>query len=112
MIVYIAGPMTGIAEMNYPAFNLAATWLRARGVIVINPAENPDPPPGVHVWEYFMNISRTQVRQATHIALLDKWGNSKGAREEVALAISLGHDVRNWRDMLEDLDTGVLTFSL
>jgi hypothetical protein len=41
--VYLAGPMTGLPEFNYPAFNAEAARLRALGYQVENPAENPLP---------------------------------------------------------------------
>ena len=37
---YIAGPMTGIAEFNFPAFNKEAVRLRAEGLTVLNPADH------------------------------------------------------------------------
>lgn len=37
--VYIAGPMSGIAQFNFPAFIAAAAALRAQGITVISPAE-------------------------------------------------------------------------
>ena len=41
--IYIAGPMTGLPELNFPAFHAEAARLRAFGYEVINPAEiNPD----------------------------------------------------------------------
>ena len=44
MRVYIAGPMSGIENSNFPAFHAAAAELRALGHEVVNPAElNPDP---------------------------------------------------------------------
>ena len=42
--VYIAGPMSGLPEFNYPAFHAAAEKLRGMGFHVENPAEiNSDP---------------------------------------------------------------------
>jgi len=43
MRIYIAGPMTGLPEFNYPAFNAAAEYLRSLGHHVENPADNPVP---------------------------------------------------------------------
>ena len=37
MKIYIAGPMSGLPEMNYPAFFAEATRLRGLGYEVINP---------------------------------------------------------------------------
>lgn len=43
MRVYIAGPMTGIPQFNFPAFDAAARDLRAVGLDVVSPAELDDP---------------------------------------------------------------------
>lgn len=38
--VYVAGPMTGIADFNYPAFNAVADQQRTHGYEVENPADH------------------------------------------------------------------------
>lgn len=43
MKVYIAGPMTGLPQFNFPAFDEAAAHLRATGFDVVSPAELDDP---------------------------------------------------------------------
>jgi hypothetical protein len=39
MRVYLAGPMAGYPENNYPAFHRGAAWLRSKGYEVVSPAE-------------------------------------------------------------------------
>lgn len=89
--VYVAGPMTDIAEFNYPAFNAAAARLRAMGYHVENPAENPVPPCGT--WQGYMRMAITQLAKCDTIALLPGWEKSRGAKIEHRLATELGLSV-------------------
>jgi hypothetical protein len=86
--IYIAGPMTGLPEFNFPAFQEAAAALRARGFHVENPAENPTPPCGS--WLAYMRMAVAQVAKVDAVALLPGWENSRGAKVEYTLATSLG----------------------
>lgn len=43
MKVYIAGPMSGLPNFNFPYFDKAAKQLRAHGYDVVSPAELDDP---------------------------------------------------------------------
>ena len=48
MKIYIAGPMSGYEDLNYPAFAQTAAVLRNAGHEVVSPAElNPDSGDGV-----------------------------------------------------------------
>lgn len=96
--IYIAGPMTGLPEFNYPAFNQEAARLRSLGYEVANPAENPEPP--CKSWLGYMRMALGQLVNCDIVALLPGWQDSKGARIEQRLAIDLGlriyamHDLR------------------
>ncbi|MDO9163564.1 MAG: DUF4406 domain-containing protein [Methylococcaceae bacterium] len=82
--IYLAGPMSGLPEFNYPAFNEAAAQLRARGFIVENPAENQQPPCGS--WEGYMRLSLTQMLACDCVVLLPGYRASKGASVENLVA--------------------------
>lgn len=86
--VYIAGPMTGLPEFNYPAFNAEAARLRALGFDVQNPAENPVPACGT--WLGYMRMAVAQLVTCDMVALLPGWWRSRGARIEAVLAWALG----------------------
>lgn len=94
--MYIAGPMSGLPEFNHPAFFAAEELLREYNseelMTIINPARNVVDTAGLtkdEIWEAYMKISREQVRSANLLYLLDGWENSKGAVEEVKLAMDL-----------------------
>ena len=85
---YIAGPMTGLPELNFPAFHQAAEWLRGMGHTVVNPAEiNPDH----HMsWEACMRSDIAQLVTCDAIMLLPGWEDSRGAKLEHHIAERLG----------------------
>lgn len=85
MKIYIAGPMTGLAEFNRPAFMFTAAKLTGRGHVALNPAVLPD---GLTQAQY-MDICLAMLRCAHAIYLLDGWEASSGARAEKALAEKL-----------------------
>lgn len=87
MKIYLAGPMTGLPDFNYPAFNAAAEKLRALGHGVCNPAENPVPP--CRSWEGYMRLALAQLVTCDCIVLLQGWQASRGAKVESDLALTL-----------------------
>lgn len=110
MKVYLAGPMRGYAEFNFPAFHAAAAELRAQGHFVFNPAENDIERHGTDISkgnlngceetaakEHGFNLRETLgidlgwiCSDAEAIALLPGWEASKGAKAELAAAEALG----------------------
>lgn len=89
--IYIAGPMTGLPDLNFPAFHGEASWLRAMGNEVINPAEvNPDP---ATKWEDCMRADIAQLVTCDGIHMLAGWEKSRGATLEHHIALSLGMEI-------------------
>lgn len=91
MTTYIAGPMTGIPEFNFPEFHRVAAELRAKGIGVRNPAEHgesTDKP-----WDHYMRLGLRDLLECDEILLLPGWENSRGARLEHAVAVELGMTV-------------------
>ena len=96
--VYIAGPMTGLPDLNRPAFSAAAEYLEGLGAKVMNPAILPDG------WEHhqYMRIAIPMMMECEAVAFLPGWQDSKGARVEftrsrafalVQVALDLGTPV-------------------
>ena len=86
--IYLAGPMSGLPELNYPAFHAKAAELRAAGHHVENPAENPAPPCGS--WQGYMRMAIAQLVTCDAIHLLPGWEASRGAQLEFNLANEMG----------------------
>lgn len=88
MRIYLSGPMTGLPNLNFPAFHAAAAKLRARGLEVVNPAEiNPDT--GMS-WEECMRADIKALCDCQALAMLPGWERSNGAHLEVHIAHRLG----------------------
>lgn len=97
MNFYLAGPMTGIPEYNFPAFIAAAAKLRDLGNVVFNPAEAD-----LAEWGTIEEVLKKAnyrdclrkdlnyiLDKADAIAILPGWESSKGCAAELALAKAL-----------------------
>ena len=110
MKIYLAGPMLGIAEFNFPAFYAAAYELRRQGHSVFSPAERDTERHGkdiskgnatgseeVAIKEHGFNLREALgedmefiCRHADALAMLPGWEKSTGARAEHATGVALG----------------------
>ena len=89
MIVYIAGPMTGIEDYNRPAFAEAAKSVSANGDTPINPGLLPT----TLRPESYMPICLAMIDAADAVILLPGWEGSEGARLERLYALRQGKKV-------------------
>jgi hypothetical protein len=92
MKVYISGPMTGIPEYNYPAFEKAYQYLISKGYDVVSPHHNEIIPEWK--WEDYMKKDIRLLSECDAVALLSGWENSRGAKLEVYIANMLNYDVK------------------
>lgn len=114
MKIYLAGPMRGIPEFNFPEFYRYAAMLRAEGHEVFSPAERDNEHHGVDISkgneagcedtaakEHGFNLREALGRdlayicaEADGIAMMPGWENSKGATAERATAVALGLEIK------------------
>lgn len=94
MRLYIAGPMTGYPDYNFPAFNYAADALRKRGYEVLNPADNGTT--DGYEWADYLRDALEMVLKAQGIAVLPGHEMSRGARLETHVAFALGMPIKPW----------------
>ena len=111
MKIYVAGPMRGYPDFNFPAFHAASAKLREQGHMVFSPAEKDQ---SIHGKDFAKGTDGTlssiestgfSLRRALGddtawicsegegIYLLKGWEASKGAKAEKALAEALGLEV-------------------
>jgi len=103
--IYIAGPMTGYPEFNFPAFFKAEEYFKELGYTVFNPAnkeqEKENDPEAFKTGDAALAIKKgfdfrecytwdvTKVIEADAIAMLPGWEYSPGACGEHAVAVAM-----------------------
>lgn len=108
MRIYLAGPMRGYANFNFPAFDFAAEKLRAEGHVVFSPAERDREAYGAEIEnnptgdeskvinaactieDCMLADTRWICQEAQCIALLPGHEKSSGAIAELSLGKALG----------------------
>jgi len=103
--IYLAGPMTGYASFNFPAFQIAADWLRLKGHTVWSPHEHdlangfdPEKDEALPFIEY-MRHDLPRVMQSDAVVTLRGWSRSKGAMLETRVAQECGIPIYGFRTL-------------
>lgn len=110
--IYIAGPMRGYPEFNFPAFRVAAEEFRKRGFTVFSPHEDSEKAYGKDFSKKYPTGSGEDAekdgfsirnalandldwicQEADSIYMLRGWEKSRGAIAEHATAVALGHRI-------------------
>ncbi len=91
--IYIAGPMRGIKDFNFPAFDAAKKEWGAKGWNVISPADMDrkagplaDPTGPAALRTYMTRDTKAIIEKVDAIVVLNGWHDSKGAKVEISLA--------------------------
>ena len=117
--LYLSGPMTGLPDLNRPAFHAAAQALRARGYTVISPPEVdrtpieqalstqrglldylPELPRDRREWCLWLRADIAQLVTCHALAYLPGWERSDGAHAEITVAKLLHMPITPVADLL------------
>ena len=118
MKIYLAGPMSGIPQFNFPAFFAAADQLRAAGFDVVSPAEIDNSedkgaalasPDGDNrnltsmnnkTWGDFLarDVKLLADTGIQGVVFLPNWQNSKGAKLEALVGLLQGFKFWEYED--------------
>jgi nucleoside 2-deoxyribosyltransferase len=90
MKIYLTGPMTGLANYNFPAFDTEAKRLRGMGYEVVSPSEFR---PVITDWQKTMCRCIAAMVDCDMLAYLPGWESSEGAILEIGLAKRLGKTI-------------------
>lgn len=90
--VYISGPMTGLPDHNKTEFARAERYWSDLGYQVVNPLQNDY----IYDKEGYIAVLAQDIKDMLAcdiVAVLPDWQNSKGAVQEVAVAIANGLEI-------------------
>lgn len=119
--IYIAGPMSGYPEHNFPAFIAEAKRLRQLGYDVVNPQEINGHLVGKLEYIQYLRNDVAQLATCDTIAFLPGWQGSRGANIELEVAtllqmkMTLCEHIQNeydggnvWFDDIEPATVGII----
>lgn len=90
--IYISGPMSGMPDLNFTAFNVEATRLRGLGYEVVNPVDL-NPRDQALSWHECMRNDLKGLLDCDTVALLPGWERSQGAHLEMHIAHRVGMQI-------------------
>ena len=97
MRIYLSGKITGREKEDYSRqFARAESFYKTGGFDVVNPVKIGEEVLKINPkaeWQDFMIRDLEALRTCTHIALLEGWEDSKGAKMEKAEAEKLGLEI-------------------
>lgn len=122
MRIYLAGPMRGIPQFNFPAFDEATERLRKDGHEVFSPAEwdrkvygkrfaqdnqngDEDAEKGFSIRRALAKDLEWICRYAEAIVVLDGWEASAGVAAERAAAFAIGIPVYTIHEVLTSVSS-------
>lgn len=83
---YLSGSVTNDPDFR-DKFAYAEYQLKNRGYKVLNPVKHEK---DGKEWSYYLRKDLRKLTRCQGIILIDDWGNSKGARLELKVALELG----------------------
>lgn len=94
--IYISGPITGIQDLNRPAFNNVATQLKEKGYIPINPLDIfTEEEQKLLTWDMAMRSDIKHLLPCGACVMLPGWQGSTGAVFEFITSKTLNIPVVN-----------------
>ena len=101
MRIYLSGKITGLDKEVYSRqFERAENFYKTSGFDVVNPVKIGEEVLKINPkaeWQDFMVRDLEALRTCTHIALLEGWEESKGAKMEKAEAEKMGLEIMHLR---------------
>jgi len=107
--VYLAGPMSGLPEANFPEFKRVREILRKNRFKVVCPAEMTKALGGgrrecmLRDVQHVLNLNKSEGHgQSGCVIILPNWRESTGANTEVLVAWQIGINVYEYTDLEKD----------
>ena len=100
---YYGGPMSGYPDYNYPQFATDVAILREAGLKIKSPHEIPWPENHKdmaedELWFEMMERTRKMMLQCQAGIFMKGWPQSRGARQEMKMALDLGWKIYFYHD--------------